>query len=395
MDPIATEKGTYQPVGEKLSPNLPPLVRKFFTGVLTGKFVPVTDDQLRGMVRDQFASTPPLTPLSTDEEAVLLRNTTKVYVRDEGDILKGNVLANDKWQALAEEVIHIPPDPALPVETRNPRNPHKIITGAYSRDEFAGRTPLTPVEKEDILTDPDIYTRCEWIDYGESDRRGGVSHGLTGNGTRHLCDDGRDTDTYRFTEDSFRDLLATVRSAQGKSPTDHLTGLDIGGSNGLGAHDAEALDPNLDVTNLNLALELGMYPLRGGHVFAPGERMPADFKEKYDIIISNAAFTYMTYPDIAFKNSLEALNTGGIMRINFNTVNSPLGAKEVVPRVAEQIRLMEAMERQGLIKFIPPPDGLPDAHEIWKNRGDKLFPPDGILQVQKIKSFDTGSITVA
>jgi len=83
------------------------------------------------------------------------------------------------------------------------------------------------------------------------------------------------------------------------------------------------------------------------------------------------------------------------MRINFNTVNSPLGAKNVVPRVDEQIRLMEAMERQGLIKFIPPSDGLPDAHEIWKNRGDKLFPPDGILQVQKIKSFDTGSITVA
>lgn len=357
-----TETRRCQPVGERIPTFFHPLVREFYTQVLNGRLPEISVGQIGTMVRELFLSTRPLTPLTSKEEAILIE-----YVIDSYE----NYFSDSTWKLMAGGVVYRPPRPGL--------RRGKILMGKSMGQERV----LSPVELERILIDPSIYQSVE-VEH-ESPQGGRVSgNGISMPGTRNLYG----SESYGFTIDSFRVLLYDVRKRQGKASAGHLRGLDIGGSNGLAAHDAEELDTFLDMTNLTTRPALGSWLLRGGHILVPAERMPANFHERFDVIISNMAFCYMRFPDVSLRNAVHALNVGGILKISFNVSRDrSLERKEFVERVDKQFKWMADLEKKGVIEFIPLPEGRSDAYKNWQEKTNDDFVPGGILHLRKTKSL--------
>lgn len=247
--------------------------------------------------------------------------------------------------------------------------------------------PLTPGEKERYFTDPVFYFGTEVIT-----KHGGKSH-LVGNGTRHLTyeQSGGAAETYGYYKNEFTDMLSLVRTAQGKDQHDSLQGLDIGGSTGLAARDAEQLDPNLSMTNITISPEIGIWPLRGGHKFLFAERLPVEYSEQFDIIFSHLAFRYMRYRDIALENAIRALRKGGILRIDFtsDTMFKPGESREQIDRDMDvYFRRMEDLQRQEIIRYLPVnKNRFKDVREDWKQGNSCVH---GLVYLQK-----TGSLALA
>jgi SAM-dependent methyltransferase len=349
----------FEPIGSSLSKHLDPITRNYFSNIFQGKDFQPTHQQIDKIIEPYF-SFETITLLTTEQETYLESDIRRLYQfvfsssRGFTD-LKGDIF-------LVYETSNFP----------------TLYTGEAGREYMrqSGATPLSPSEKELLLTDPVFYTKARKYNKG-------LNINLKANGTRHLCDEqsvGYEIDnkmrydTYGFTIADFTNMLRQVRVAQGKTQNDKLKGLDIGGSNGLGAHDAEQLDQNLDVTNITIDLEIGVWPLRGGHRFLLAERLPKDFSEQFDIIFSNLAFRYMRYRNIALENAIKSLKIGGILNIFFSSdysLKQGETKRQKEEDIDTQFQRMEFLQEQGVIKYLPVQRGFRDAREDWYRRSDK------------------------
>lgn len=359
----------YEPIGSRLPGFMPPLYRDFFAAMIQGERFQPAPQQIDAAIEVHLAYEP-LTPLTAEQEARL-----RADMRDKYEFC----FSSPGWEYLTGDTFFVPGDGTPhPMKSWNFFGHAGLLIGeeAQERATRLGIEPIKPGEKEAFLTDPVFYNDARIL-------HDGGSYPLLGNGTRHLCNEqgtgfeyrGQVAyDTYGYTIAEFKAMLSQVRVAQGKTEYDKLKGLDIGGSNGLGAHDAEDLDPNLDVTNIAIDPELGVWPLRGGHRLLQAERLPRDFSEQFDIIISNIAFRYMRYRDIALENAIRALRKGGILSIHFSSDRlMPGDTFEQIERdIKTQFQRMETLREQGIIRHIPmTSENFYDARENWHTHEDK------------------------
>lgn len=140
-------------------------------------------------------------------------------------------------------------------------------------------------------------------------------------------------------------ILDRLRSRTGKKV---LHVLDVGGGQGRALHDLQALDPDIVTHNLTMEEHTAMFDVDHLHL-RPAERMPADFEERMDLVISNVACRYMLYFDAAYRNVLAALAPGGEAFLDRNDEDCPLPSSERRERYASAMGIMERLRARGLV----------------------------------------------
>lgn len=363
------EKGNHEPIGARLPAYLTPPLRNFFTGVLRGDLQPLAEEEIETGIHSHF-NEPPLTPFTENERFSLIRDMREQYT---------GTLTYFKWLGLAEKVFYVPPELVALAQRYLPNIHEGILAGNQLNivTERIGLKPITRTELEILLTTPkqypDLYLNINGI-------------GIHPYYSRHLYKkESIISSSYGYSADEIRNLLREIRQTQGKPANNMLCGLDIGGSVGLAAHEAEVLDSNLFMTNLTIHPDICVWPLQGGHVLQPAEYMPTSFGDRFDIIFSNFAFTYMRYPDLALKNAIKALTKGGILSIIFSTERSPLRAEnredELMNRIHTLFETIRVMQETGRIKIRTFQNPSDNAYQKWLS-GNK--DPYGWLQLQRL-----------
>lgn len=375
----------------KVPDDLPQIYRDFYQGILSGEVVSPTKEQIEIAVDEYFLDTP-LTELTAEQEEVLRQLMLKRHNND-----FNGPYSKRKWDSLAGERSFYHPGIML----GNLPVPHLFcipdgdVFKDFAEDMFREHQPkpISREEKAKILTDPGIYTNLQLV-------INGIRSPMLGNGTRHLIDELAPNirgeyfddglvrhDSYGFNHKRFLEVMDKIQAAQNKNPKEIAKGLDIGGSNGVAAYDAERFAANLEMTNITIDPEIGIWPLRGGHRFLFGERLPCDFAGKFDLILSNTAFRYMGYPDIALENAIHALKVGGILQIGFSSDYGKLYTKnpdQLDKAINDKMLWLEELERTGKIQTLPLPPTLRNLQQDWKEYRKDIA---GYLHLQKTGSF--------
>ncbi|MBI4990896.1 hypothetical protein HZB96_02265 [Candidatus Gottesmanbacteria bacterium] len=258
-----------------------------------------------------------------------------------------------------------------------------FITGKLaSRVQRKDHLPfLSPQAKAILLTDPKI-----WLDARVVTEVDGLAqtNSLCPWGTRNLIDPlGH---SYYRNKDDLKKLLETTREAQKKNPTDEIAILDIGGSNGLAANELEQMEGHSSVTNLTREPQLGVFPLRGGHLLGLAERLPQQFSRSFDLVLSRTAFTYMRYPHIALINALYTLKVGGVMDISFDWRKSTPGKDGQLEMLDREVPLvfdwLDGVRQEGIVRYL-------SGHNIKRVKElNRVYPPDGRIQLLVEKPLD-------
>jgi SAM-dependent methyltransferase len=355
-----SEAGMPFPVGGMLPRELPTLYRRFYTSVLKGQLYLPRGREVAPLALKH----------SLHEALVPLTPEMRVELTDGLHMHLDATFSNPMWYKFAGPVFLIRSRDEDPQGEDEPfreasglySNMHGFLVGERAQEfKRAGKTPLSPQEKEKRLTSPDF---CMYAHYN-------LNRGITPffpHAAGHLVREQSGelvADSYEYSTEGFQMMVDLVRTNQGKSSTDELHGLDIGGSNGLAAHEAEQLDPHLAMTILSLSFEPALWDLRGGHIFFQAESLPLALSEKYDLIISNNTIPFTPYPDLAIENALRALSPGGILSIDIARPGSHSKKREQYEMAVErQLVRMEDLHRRGIITYLEDPDLL----DIWRTR---------------------------
>ena len=351
-------------IGSKLALHFPPGVKDFYQDMLLGHY-PLPSDNAVNSLMEQFFKASPLTKITDNQEKLL-----RFHIKDQCNYFFNREL----FKSLAEEVVYFTAG-----EDSYPRRILYLNEISVEKAKKRGLAVLSPQEKEELFTNPIIWN--ELHHRAENPSGGGYAGRVIGYGTRPLiC---RFGDGYGFTHTSYQDFLDNIRKTQGKNESDLLNGSDIGGSTGLAAHQAEELDPYTIITNTTTDPEIGAWPLRGGHRFLLAERLPEDFFEKFDFIVSNYAFCYTVFPGIALMNALFSLKVGGPFWINFDFDRSPLfrqGTYDVVfNEVANVYKYLSDLKDKGSVRFLHPfygknDDGRLIGERIYLQKMTNIYP---------------------
>jgi SAM-dependent methyltransferase len=349
-----------QCLGDRLPACLPDPGRRFLANIIKGKVEPLGPAELDALVR-ACLSGKLLASLSSDEISLLEQD---LFARFSGNY--GH--AGERWPALAGTSCFLwrGSGRELVEQYKGSADYHTLFLGEHAGKvrAQAALASVTPAEKEVLFTAPEIWTFLQLI--------GAWPHTLPAlqNGTRHLvADHNREARGqrffspahYGFTRESFSELLRQIRSTQNKKgAAARLRGLDIGGSNGLAAYEAECLDAEIDFTSTTLDLEPAFWPLRGGHVFCSGEALPASFRERFDLVLSLVAFHWMRYPHIALKNVIDSLACGGIAYIEFTIDRQRIETDGPLLAGVRQIyEHLKTLEHRGQLELLPRPEHNP------------------------------------
>ncbi len=399
----------------------PTIYESFWQGVRKGTLDEFTEEMAEGLVDRIHFSGPALVPLSAEDERVLREKTMQhVHVRRDSDKLKklaeNPVLHLKADAAVFERVKEVatsctqvertldskpirtdpwrPPPPinGLPthtpitqisydqfilqgdgysfdvcVHTRSkPRrisfegasvtegNNHFWLANPMSPgDEVTLHTPfllqlgakqLTPQDKERIYTDIEIVS--------DASMRVNRCVGSFGMANRPLTQ-------YSY-EDTYGDLDrldAIIERIRKRTGRDEIRLLDVGGSLGRAAWEAEQRYANLQATNLTVTDGMAMFPVT--YVLALGERMPARFHESFDLILSNMAFCYFTFPELGVENCLQALAVGGEAHLSgIDKYFRPKKGDEKDPRFKRKHERLLDLQTKGCITYERPRNGI-------------------------------------
>jgi hypothetical protein len=136
---------------------------------------------------------------------------------------------------------------------------------------------------------------------------------------------------------------------------------------GKALEDMKGIDPNLETHGITMEQEPGMYKVDQFHYVA-AERMPADFKGKFDLILSNMSFRYHLFQHISLRNAVLALTKGGQARLSVTCDRIPSEPehnayfKKLVPKaegsydamkilLAREVDKLKKLEKEGKIRL--------------------------------------------
>lgn len=348
-------------LGDRLPAWLPEPGRAFFDNLIAGQARILEESAVRALVDASFPEET-LAPLTSDQLGALRADVFQRWLGVYG-------VPNQRWQALGGESVFLWRGSERELVTRlveqrrGSSDYHTLLVGelAMQMREKHGFSCLSPGERALLFTSPEVWTFTQIATFGSA-ADGAVTLALQ-NGTRHLVADHNHEARghrffgpkhYGFTRDSFRGLLADIRSWQGKSDSGLIRGLDLGGSNGLAAYEAECLDPAVEFTSTTLDLEPAFWPIRGGHLLSCGEAVPARFRMHFDLVLSSVAIRWMRYPAIALDNIVESLTLGGVAYLEFATDNDWQKNEEELRAGIQQVYAQ--LQEMGGVEVLPRAD---------------------------------------
>lgn len=309
------------------------MLSKFWDGVLSGNFTPYTQAELQELVDKTFFVGETLSPLTFKENELLRQH----LAADLEFTLNGQRL-----KEFCGPVMFVPKECIPPVnrETYYFETSDSFIVGDLAVEAINnGMRPMGVEEKLQKYQDPSIWEETRIIDRSRSDETS------VGQGSRPFFKQ-PGIDSYGFTRERFSSVVASVSSRTGKA---NLKLADFGGNTGRACYQIKSEYPHFALTNITIDEEPAMWP-DVEHVFVPAERLPAKFRETFDLAISNIAWRYFVFPDIALKNLLHSLSIGGQAEIAFGGDRCPLPPEDVIKRTHSAIKLLDTLEKEGIIE---------------------------------------------
>ena len=197
-----------------------------------------------------------------------------------------------------------------------PSRIRKYGEGLISNEPIADGKTLSFHDKIRILTDTNLFSNVR-IRIVEND--GSRSSSDLGNwGNRFLFGEGGYAGMSRSI---LRALCSKVQRVQQHDPETPFRVLDIGCGRGLALQDVHKILSNAVLTGITASPEPAMAQGVSYYFRAP-ELMPAAFFESMDVVVSNRAFEYFAFPEIALRNGLLSLRVGGVIDIDYSYENS-------------------------------------------------------------------------
>ena len=324
-DPI--EQKSIESSGETVKLPESKTLQHFWRGIETGKFVPLTDEEIDDMITSVYFNGEPLTGLTEEEENNIRKGLFKIAKSPSGTKILEDLAS--------KEVVYLPKE-KCPDGIFKTKQPLLIIKGT---ENITGETTTGAIDQDGITLSPAEKIRIF------SDIEIWKSAGFHRQGYRPLL---RTEETYGedygYTREQFVQLVEAIKRRTGKQD---IKMLDVGGGIGEACQDAQNLCPEIEAVNLTIDEEPAMFPVKT--VLKPAERMPADFREGFDLIVSKTAFGYFVYPDIALENCLQSLSVGGEARILFITGSQEYEVPDYVKRIVMEFRRLKKLAENGYI----------------------------------------------
>jgi len=312
----------------------PKTMQHFWKGIRTGKFNPPSDEEIMRMTNEIYFNGNPMTQLSDEEETKL-----RSYVFGK---LKSNLIRPVFQQITEKPLIYcfLPSGSKITFDGQNPvsYNGHfffyvdeKVADRKAHLKKLAdiGATDLTPQEKLELFSDINIWAQARYFQV--LPRIKIIGSLRDGDGSRSIRD---------YDLENVKKIIGRIRKRTGKTD---LKVLDVGGMLGQACYDLQEMDPNVITTNLTLTEDPTNFPVET--VLASAERMPSEFRGRYDLVLSNMAFRYFMFPHKALENCLDALSVGGEAHLSLDGV---FGTQE---KLVETLKRMELMRQDRRVKF--------------------------------------------
>ncbi len=315
------------------------MYRHFIDGILTGQFSEMPQADIESMIEKNFFDFEPLEHLNKEEEDIIRELLKKEL---------GFTLNGDRLRRLCGRLSY---DGKIIYCKETNINKDKYDKMAVAKD-------LSVEDKFALFFDADLWkdTRVRYEN---------VEAPLVYYGNRNLLCGGSG---YFQDENEFKDILQKVRQGSGRNK---LKVLDVGCGMGKALQDMKGIDGNLETHGITMEQEPGMYDADFFH-YVLAERMPKDFEDQFDVILSNISFRYYQFQHIALRNVVRSLAKGGYARIALGydripeTPASRKYFRKLVPEaeynydamrhlLGVEMEKLERLEEQGKIKITTSP----------------------------------------
>ena len=333
------------------------LFNSFWADIKTGHFIRIDPVEIDGFIA-RYMGVIPLTDVLPEERVQIQKFLWQNLVFQIGHI------NNETIKKLVENEMYFVRKRDYGITASSETNTHILVLedekgqtsfrSLATKFKTAGYKPLTPEEKRKLFSDPSSWDNLTHVFVSDS-HGPSPDFSFTG-GSRSLIDRREYGDGYYDKESDFTDVLKRIRAKNGKAK---IKMLDVGGNVGRALHNAKLLDSNIETFNMTLQETPAIW---GDHIVRhPAEMMPKSLEEDMDVIESNVAFRYFTYPDIALVNVIKALSVGGEASIHFQTDMVPLSEDELTNRLREVFRQIKNLIDNGDLTIDPVWEGFPQS----------------------------------
>ncbi len=344
-----------------------PFFNKYFRALSKGKLAKYSKKEINKIIDKYFFSDDPITELSGIE----MKNLRKKIFDDLANLWTDSFLTD----LAGQNIIYLSPEEVKNLNQALGKSygalsyGKKIIINFSQRNDIAiyrketGVRLMTPKEKIDFLkTLPTllntrlVFSNCE----GSCTQMGYYEIGYYG----------------------LDETMALIKETREKTGKKIISVLDLGGGVGLPLMGLKEVDLDIFTINLTLTTEPTMFKV-DQTILTPAERFPKILAEKVDVIISNMAFRYFRYPDLAVKNVVRALSIGGIAKIFVASERSDTPQAELKKRLTDTYFWLQDLIKKGIISVEFRYGGpFGDPLEV----GETLYPCRG-LTIRKLKPF--------
>jgi SAM-dependent methyltransferase len=280
-----------------------PAHARLIQGILTGDYIPFTRSELEELAQKKYFSFKELSPLTKKEDA-LLKDTLPALLTPH---LEGRLSAlTDEVFFDGQEIFYFKGNTLYKDFCMNRSIQTLTSTATIQAKKLSARL-LTPQEKLYVAFGVNTGISAEVVVFLKKVNKPDRASGW---GNRQL------TGEYGYMPKEVFDSVRDGIRKRTKKKT--LSVLDIGGGVGKALFEMKTLDPNIETTNLTLEEEPLQLPV-DHTVQCLAERMPDDFFERFDVVLSNVSFRYYSLPHKALQNAVLALSAGGQALLNIQT----------------------------------------------------------------------------
>jgi SAM-dependent methyltransferase len=330
----------------------------FWEGLLTGNFIPKTEQEVRDYIAQNHFGGEALVELSDEDKQTILPSMFK----------KIEFSAN--WQGLKklceQKVYYFQEENGVWGASHN-------LVLEESNESKRGKQPLSRESKVALLSNPDIWfnSRCH-------SKGGSVPLGNWGM---------RPIESYGL-EEEIPSILDRIRKNTGKSLVNVL---DVGGAGGIALRDIKKIDKNVSTWDMTLDVEPVMHDFDRLYL-CTAERFPAELRESADLIISHYSFCYFAGQAQAINNCLQSLSVGGEAHLSVCWGKQYTFVSNPVERMRKQYDQLITLRDSGKIELeVRDWNGIsalsyrPENFKENSEYGENFYPP-AFVKIKKLKS---------